>query len=244
MIEALLAAGMLLAFGAQPLVPWRAASLPAERRRIWALAALPLLAGGTLAAILLLSRHPDAALAQGLAPGSGSPYPKGMLVLLGGQALALLLGWIAGARMEAGGWKLLALFGLLVLLAAQFTAEVLRIGEAQSGPLALVFALIACRTLMALGAGEALAPSRPRFAPAASLGLAGYLLFLPRPIAAALLTQQGLFPFAAAALLFAAAPWLPERLRRPALLAAALLAGLGLTLAADLTRDLAPMGIG
>lgn len=240
MIEALLTAGMLVAFGVQPLVPWRAASLPAERRRTWALAALPLLAAGALAGLLLLGRQPDAALAQGLAPGSGSPFPKGMLILLGGQALALLLSWIAGARMEALGWKLLALFGLFVLLAATFAAEVLRIGEGQSGPLGLVFALIGCRALMALGAGEALAPGRPRLAPAAAAGLAGYLLFLPRPIAAALLTQQGLFPFAAAALLFAAARWLPERLRRPALLAAALLTGLGLTLAADLTRELVP----
>jgi len=128
-----------------------------------------------------------------------------------------------------------------VLFAAIFGAEVLRVGEGQSGPLTAVMALVGCRLLIALGAGEAVAPGRPRLAPAAALGLAGYLVFLPRPVAASLLASQAWLPFATAALLFAGARWLPERLRRPALLAATLLAGVALTFAAAHTRALAPM---
>jgi len=79
MIEILLTAGILLAFGAQPLLPWRAAALAPERRKACVLLALPLLAAGTLAGIVLLDRHPDAALAQGLSPGTGSPYDPAML---------------------------------------------------------------------------------------------------------------------------------------------------------------------
>jgi hypothetical protein len=241
MIEILLTAGILLAFGAQPLLPWRAASLPAERRKTCILLALPLLAAGTLAGVLLLEQHPDAALAQGLSPGNGSPYDPAMLVLLGALTLALVLAWVAGPRLEPNGWRILALFGLFVLLAATFGAEVLRIGEGAYGALTTVFALIACRLLIALGAGEVLAPGRPLLAPAAALGLAGYFALLPRAVTHSLLASQAWLPFASAALLFAGARWLPERLRRPALLAATLLASVALTLAAAYSRATAPL---
>jgi len=240
MIDILMTLLTLLAFGLQPLLPWRAAGLTAEGRRRWAPLALLALAAGAFAGLRLFALHPDAALAQGLSPRSGTRFAAALLVLLLGWMLSLLLAWIAGAKLETNGWRVLGLFGAFVLFVASLIAEVLRIGEGSAGPLAFVFALAFCRFLIALGGAEALAPGRQRLGPAAALALALYLFFLPRPVSAALFAQQKVLPFAAAALLFAGARWLPERLRRPALLAATFLAGVGLTLAANLSASLMP----
>lgn len=241
MIEALLAAWLLIAWGAQAVAPWRAAALPPRERRPWALAAIPLLASGVLCAFRLLAEHPDAALARGMGAFRGSPFALATALLFMASLLAALLAWVAGEKLEPAGWRLVALFGAAFLFAASFGGELLRIGETRPGPLWALFGLTCCRFLIACGAGEAVAPGRPAlapFAPLAALALLAYGLLLPQPVAAALLARQGWLPFATAALLFGAARWLPQRLRRPALVAAALLAALALTLAAELSRRL------
>jgi hypothetical protein len=238
MLEPLLAAWILIAWGAQAAAPWRAAALPPQGRSPWALAAVPLLASGALSAFRLLAEHPDAAMARGMGAFRGSPFALATALLFSALLLADLVAWLGGEKLEPAGWRLVALFGAAFLFAASFGGELLRIGETRPGPLWALFGLTACRFLIACGAGEAVAPGRPALAPFAALALLTYFVLLPQPVAAALLARQGWLPFGTATLLFAAARWLPQRLRRPALAAAALLAGLALTLAAELSRRL------
>lgn len=241
MIEVLLTAWILLAWGAQAVAPWRAASVPRPESRPWALAALPLLASGAWCALRLLQSHPDAALARGLGGFGVSPVPKAAALFFGALALSALLAWVAGPKLEPAGWRIIALIGALFLFVVSFAGELLRIGETRPGPIWALFGLGLCRFLIACGAGEALAPGSPaaaRLAPLAAFALPAYLLLLPRAFAGVLLAHQGWLPFAMGSLLFGAARWLPARLRRPALAAAALLAGAALSLAAELTRHL------
>jgi hypothetical protein len=231
-------AWLLLAWGAQVVFPWRLAALDPERRRPWVLALLPLLVTGALAAFAAVQLHPDAALVQGLYPFGASALERGLAVLFSALALAdalIATGW---RRMEAAGWKIAAGFGLAFLLAATWVAELMRTGEGPaSAPLAFL-ALVALRMLLALGAAEALAPGRPLLAPAAGLALPLYALLLPAPLAHALGSHGRWLTLAAAALLLLAARWLPPALRRPALLAGTLLAGLCLGQATHLSQGL------
>ena len=238
MIDALLLAWMLVAWGAAAVVPWRLAGVVPERRRGWAFSLLPLLASGALAAYGHLQIHPDAAVVQGIYPFGGSGIARIVAVLF--VALALACGFAAATwrDLETTGWRIVAGFGLAFLLAATWAGELIRTGEGPSnGALAFV-ALILLRTLVALGAAEAAAPGRPFLAAGAGLALPLYTLLLPSPLTQALGAQGRWPPLAAAAILFLAARWLPARLRRPALLGAALLAGLWLAQAAHLSEQL------
>jgi hypothetical protein len=232
-------AGLLLAWGAQAEIPWRLAGLgPAPRQR-GALALLPLLVAGALAAFLAIQAFPDAALTQGLYPLGASIIGRVLAVLFAAAALAEALVAAGRRSLDVTGWRLASAFGATFLLAATWAAELLRIGEGPvNTPLAFL-ALVALRALIALGAGEALTPGRPLLAVAAGLALPLYALLLPAPLARALAAHGQWLTLAAAALLLAAARWLPPTLRRPALLGGALLAGLYFSQATHLSQTLA-----
>ena len=92
-------------------------------------------------------------------------------------------------------------------------------------PLGLV-ALLAATVSLAAQPDVALAAGRPRLGILAALALGFYLLVLPPGGAAALVRSGDALTLATSALLFAAARWMPARLRRPALLGATVLAAL------------------
>jgi len=238
-LDGLLLAGLLLAWGGQALLPWRLAGRE-ERRRAWSFVPLALLVAGALAAFGHLQNHPDAAVVQGLYPLRAAKVGRILTILFPAVALADAL-LAAGRRsVEAPGWRIAAGFGLAFLLAASWAAELLRVGEGPaSGTVALV-TLALLRSLISLGAAEALAPGRPAFATAAGLALPLYALLLPATLAHALHGQW--LTLGAAALLFLGARWLPVSLRRPALVAATLLAGLYFAEAARLSQVVASPG--
>lgn len=236
--DGLLLGWVLLAWGAQAVLPWRLAVLTPERRRLWALALLPLLLTGALAAFFHVSRHPDAAVVQGLFPLAASRPGRILAVLFFALAAVDLLLFVSWRRLEAAGWRIAAGFGLVFLLAATWAAELTRAGEGPESALLAFLALVALRVLAALGAAEALAPGRPGLAMAAGPGLLLYGLLLPARLAHALGDSGQWLTLAAAALLLLGARWFPAHLRRPALLGAALLAGLYLGEAARLSQEL------
>jgi hypothetical protein len=237
-MNGLLIAGILVVWGSQAVAPWRLRRGDEAARRLWGHAALPLLLAGALAALLYVHDRPDAAIAAGLSP---------LLSTLPGRVLTLLLAALVGAdlilalgkgRVENLGWPLAASLSLLFLAAASLEMELLRVGEGQQGPLPLLFAAAGCRLLVTLGAGEAAAPGRPLFAGMAGLALPLYFLCLPLPLQRAIAGTGAWLTLAGAALLFLAARWFPASLRRPAVLAAALLAGLFFAQAGDLYQAL------
>src|SRR6202035_3715771 len=77
------------------------------------------------------------------------------------------------------GCPLPAASALAFLAAAAFAGELLRAGEGPQGAPRLLLAAAACRLLLALAAGEAVAPGRPLLALAAGLLLPVYFLVLP-----------------------------------------------------------------
>ncbi len=236
--DGLLLAGLLLAWGAQAVLPWRLAGLDAERRRYGALALLPLFLTGALAAFLYVVRHPDAAIVRDLYPPGASRSGRALMVLFFALTVSDLLLFFTGRRLEAAGWRIAAGLGLVFLLATAWDSELMRIGEGPQGTLVPFLALVALRTLAALGAAETLAPGRPLLAAAAGPALLLYGFFLPAPLAHALSVRSQWLTLGAAALLLLGARWLPPPLRRPALLGATLLAGLYLGQAARLSQEL------
>lgn len=239
MLDGLLTSLFLAAAGAQAVAPWRVALLPNDARRPWGYALLPLLLAAALALLLWVRIHPDAALAVRLVPLAASQAGKVLGILAAALAAADLVALIGWRRMEDAGWRLLAGFGLAALGAACYAAELLRAGEGPASPPAILALAAACRALTALGAGETLAPGRPLFAVAAGLALPAWFLVVPADLTDTLLRQGAAFPAGAAALLFLAARWLPMRLRRPALAAATLLAGMLFAQAALVSQTLA-----
>jgi hypothetical protein len=211
----------------------------AAARRAWSLAALPLLLAAVTLGAALAARRPHAALGAGWGELAltGAAF-RAAAVLLAALALADAVAALGRRRLEPAGWRLVAGFGLAALAAGMLALELLRIGTGPPIALAPVLLAAGWRALLALAAGEALAPGRPWLAPLALPALAGYWLALPPPLAA-LLRAEGLHWTAlAAALLLASAPWLPARLRRPALVAGVLLAAFLLARAAALTAAL------
>ena len=93
MATGLLLALILIAWGAQAVVPARLARADEPSRLFWARAALPLALAGAMLAVLVLGSNPDAALVSGLAPFWGRI--PGRLILL--SLAALLLAEIEGA---------------------------------------------------------------------------------------------------------------------------------------------------
>jgi hypothetical protein len=243
--DGLLLAGLLLAWGAQAVLPWRLAGLDTglntERRRAGALALLPLLLTGALAAFFYVLRYPDAAIVQGLYPLGASRAGRTLTVLFFALMVSDLFLFLTWRRLEAAGWRIAAGLGLVFLLAATWAAELARIGEGPESAAIPFLALVALRALAALGAAEALAPGPPRLAAAAGPGLALYGFLLPAQLAQALGARGQWLTLATAALLLLGARWFPPSLRRPALLGATLLAGLYLGQAARLSAELGVM---
>lgn len=239
MPDGLIMAWVLFAWGVQAAVPWRLPGTGPGARRLWAMASLPLLAAGVVAALWYVQTYPDAAIASGLYPLKTTRPGRLLLVLLPALLLAGLVAAVGWKKLEDAGWRIAAGFGLAFLAAASWAGELVRAGEGpESGPLPLAL-LVVCRLLLGLAAGEIVAPGRPLFATAAGVAFPLYWLLLPANLAN-LLTQSGaLVTLGASALVLLAARWLPERLRRPALAAAILLAGLVLAQAATLSQTLA-----
>jgi hypothetical protein len=245
MLDYLASLATLAVLGAHVTVPWRlargAGAAPpaapaADPRRAWALAALPaLLAAAALAGALAAAR-PHAALGAGWGElaFTGAAF-RAAGVLAAALVLADGVAAFGHRRLEPSGWRLLAVFGLAALAAGSLALELLRIGAGPAIALGPVLAAAGARLLVALSAGEALAPGRPWLAPLAVPGLAIYWLALPPALRGPLIAEGSHLTGAAALLLAAAAPWLPARLRRPAAIAAALLAALLVARAGALT---------
>ncbi|HKV07021.1 MAG TPA: hypothetical protein VJ725_02715 [Thermoanaerobaculia bacterium] len=239
MPDGLIMAWVLFAWGAQAAVPWRLPGQGPGARRFWAMASLPLLIGGVVAALFYVQAHPDAAIASGLYPLKATRPGRLLLVLLPALLLAGVVTALGWKKLEDAGWRIAAGFGLAFLAAASWAAELVRIGEGpESAPLPLAL-LVLCRLLLGLAAGEIAAPGRPLFAVAAGLAFPLYWLLLPANLANALTKSGALVTLGASALVLLTARWLPERLRRPALGAAILLAGLVLAQATMLSQTLA-----
>jgi hypothetical protein len=216
---------LLSAWGAQAVGPWRISAVERRlHRRAWSYAAPLLLLAGVLAGLALLVRHPDAAIAAGLAPLTRSVPGKLLVALVPGLLAVDLISAKAGRGLEDRGWWIAAGCGLATVGAACWAGELLRTGEGPESPPTAQALLIGCLMLLALAAGEQLAPGRPVWAAAAGPALLAYLFLLP-PEVNAELRRGGIAPTAiAAALLLATARWLPVSLRRIALGAGVLLA--------------------
>ena len=240
--DGLLLGWLLLAWGAQAVLPWRLAGLDTrlntERRRAGALALLPLLLTGVLAAFFYVLRHPDPAIVQRLYPLGASKAGRMLAVLFFALMMSDLFLFLTWRRLEAVGWRIAAGFGLVFLLVTAWAAELMRIGEGPESAAVPFLALAALRALLALGAAEALAPGPPLLAAAAGPGLVLYGCLLPAQVVHALGARGQWLTLATAALLLLGARWFPPALRRPALLGAALLAGLYLGQAARLSAEL------
>jgi hypothetical protein len=246
-MNGLLLALVLVAWGSQAVAPWRlrragettaTPPTPSRARQLWGHAALPLLLAGALAALLYVHERPDAAIAAGLSPLFSSLPGKILVLLLAALLGADLVLALGKGRVENLGWPLTAALGVLFLAAAAVAGELLRVGESQRGPLPLLFAAALFRLLVTLGAGEAIAEGRPLLAVGAGLALPLYFLCLPPALRLAIATGGYWLTLVAATALFLAARWLPASLRRPTVIAAALLAGIFLAQAADLSLTL------
>jgi hypothetical protein len=237
-MSGLLVAVILLAWGSQAVAPWRLRRADEAARRLWGFVALPLLLGGALAALLYVHDRPDAAIIAGLSPIFSTLPGRLLVLLLAALLVADLILALGKGRVENLGWPLAAILSFLFLTAATLAGELLRVGEGQRGPLSLLFAAAGCRLLITLGAGEAIASGRPLLALAAGLALPLYYLCLPGPLKRAIAGGGYWLTLAAATVLFLAARWLPVSLRRPTLLAAALLAGIFLAQTGDLSQAL------
>ena len=240
--DGLLLAWLLLAWGAQAVLPWRLARLDTglntERRGSGALALLPLLLTGALAAFFYVLRHPDAAIVQSLYPLGAARTGRVLTVLFFALMVADLFLVATWRRLEAAGWRIAAGLGLVFLLAASWAAELTRVGEGPESALFPFLALVILRALAALGVAEALAPGPPLLAAAAGPGLVLYGCLLPAQVVHALGARGQWLTLATAALLLLGARWFPASLRRPALLGATLLAGLYLGQAARVSAEL------
>ncbi|HYG64333.1 MAG TPA: hypothetical protein VEL74_17275 [Thermoanaerobaculia bacterium] len=246
LLDGLVMAALLAAWGAQAVAPWRLASRlpgrPEEARRFWGYTILPLYAGGVLAALSWAHTHPDATVAAGLVPITSSPWGRALAILAVALLAADLVAVVGRRRLEDAGWRILGGFGLAALAAVCLVAELLRAGEGPVSPLPVTTLAAACRLLVALAAGEALAPfgagGRPLLALAAAPALGAWFFVVPAGLADALVRSGALLTAGAAAVLFLAARWLPASLRRPGLAAAALLAGLFFAQAAAVSQAL------
>lgn len=240
----LLLALILTAWGAQAVVPWALRHGGDTGRRYWGFLALPAALAGALAALLYLREHSDAALAAQLfrplatVPGRLLALLFPVLLLVDGLLL------VARQRLEDLGWKLAAGLALPFGAAAGLAAELVRTGEGPAGTWPQIYAAAAIWLIVALAAGELLAPGREegwksRFALPAGLIVPAYFLTLPGPMRQAVQESGAWITLGIAALLLLAVRWLPPALRRPGLAAAVLLAALFLERVAGLGQSLA-----
>lgn len=240
----------LLGFGAHALLPWRLVAGEEGPRRRWARFALPTLLLAVLLLLLTGAARPDAAISTGLGLGvASSPAGRAIGVALAGLLLGDALLFFGGPRPEPGAWRLFGVLGGLGLAAGSLGAELLRLGEGPDPGATALLAAALCRAGVGLAAAETFETDVPRLAPLGAIALALYGLTLPPALRAGLLHGGDYLTFGAGAALFALARFLPRRWRRPALLAATLLAAIGFARAAALsaasgvllTRPLGPL---
>ena len=213
----------LVTLGGHALVPaWLARA--ADRRRAWALAALPLALATGVLELRRLAARPDELLAAAPITAPIALRVAGItwLALLLADTL-LVFGW---RRLEPAGWRVLAGFGWVALVVGSGLEEISRVGRDPSVTIVGLLIATGCRTLVGWAAGAALLPRRPWSSLIGALALVAHALFLPAPIAAALLARGWWTTLAAAGLALGSAPWVPLRLRRPAAIAGVLLAAL------------------
>jgi hypothetical protein len=215
-------------WGAPAAAPWRLAGAPRGRRRLWAWTTPSLLLAAIVGAYGMLAARPEEAMAAGLAPLGASLPGRLLMPLVPALFAATLLAAYAWERLGAPAWRMIGALGLATLVAVAWAGErlatVAHAPEGVEGEPAWILALrVACRVLLALGAGELLAPGRPVWAPAAGLALPLYLWFLPPEVRLPLWQHGGAPTLAAATAVLLAARWLPAALRRAALGAGALL---------------------
>jgi hypothetical protein len=259
LLDALCLIVLLVGWGAQAAVPWHLGHLAAAgadpgaagdsgpaaagagepRWRVWRLASLPLAVAGLVAAVSLANRNPDATIAGHLMPLTASTPGRLLAVLVPAMLGASLVGSLAGRRLDRQGLRLMAVFGAAAVGAAGWAGELLRTGEGPVSPLWRLLLLAACRLALALAAGEIVAPGRPRWSVAAGAALAAYLPLLPTALRGLLWAEELQLTCAAAALLLAAARWLPPALRRPALATGIVLAAIVLARAGRVSQTLA-----
>lgn len=227
----------LLVWGAHALVPWRLATAPERSRSLWARVALPALGASILVTAAGLRAAPDAAAAWRLHELESSVLPTLLLAVVLVAAilgdLLLALGW---RRLEPLAWRVLAGIGALALAAVTLASDLVRIGWGPVPPRGALLGAALLRVPLALAAAEA-ALGAPRFAtPLAGLGLAGAALLWPPPLLDALGADRA--TLYAAVLLFLLARFFPVRLRRPAAIAAVVLAALFLARAGEVSQHL------
>lgn len=244
-LGALLLALGLTTWGAQAAVPWSLRRGDDAGRRYWGFLALPAALVGALAALLYLRWHAEAALAAQLfrplatVPGRLLALLFPVLLLVDGLLL------VARQRLEDLGWKLAAGLALLFGAAAGLAAELVRTGEGPAGTWPQIYAAAAVWLVLALAAGELLAPGQENgFALPAGMLLPIYFLALPGPLRQAVQGSGSWITLGIAALLLLAVRWLPPALRRPGLAAAVLLAALFLERVAGLAQSLANQPFG
>jgi hypothetical protein len=241
------AALTLLLWGTFSLVPWRLRAAPAAAQRWWARLAVPLLllAIGLVAWTLRL--HPDAALTVRVHSWiEGGKIARSALLLVAVLGVATTLLALAWEKLEPTAWALVAAFGLAGWGAVAAVLEMLRMGEGPPNTVMEMVVAVLAHAYLGLAAAEAVAPAsrsgRPWLAlpgMLAALAVGLYLWALPAPVLGILLRQGAGLTATLTAVLFAAAPWLPLSLRRPALLAGTLLAGLLYGWASDAAASLA-----
>jgi hypothetical protein len=226
----------LAAWGAHAAVPWRLARQPPEARRLWRLAAPPLLAAGVAAGLWRIAAAPDRALAAGIATlPLGSRFAAWICLTIFALAAADGLIALGGARLEPLGWRLASLLGCAALGSSVLAAELMRAEAPVSQATPTLLAAAACRAAVGLAAADLLSPGRPVATPAAGIAAALYPLLLPRPLLRALVAHGVVFTLGAAAALLLLARFVPRRLQRLAVAAGLLLAGLGLARATELS---------
>lgn len=210
----------------------------AERRRLWALIATPLLLAAALAGLFTLGVRLDAALAWGL---SWPPRSLAALVLIAagiGVGLSNLILFVGHAKLEPAGWRIAAALAAALLVTSSFAGELLRLGRGPGAGLTGIVVGTVVRVALAMAAGEA-AAGRVRYLSTAA-GLA--LPFLLTAFAASVRATLGadLLTLGAATFLLLAARFLPASLRRAAAGAGILLAALFLERTGDLSTALEP----
>lgn len=229
----------LVVWGAHATAPFGLARGDGKSPSRWRVAALPLALVTLTAGLAALRGDLDGALAAGFGPGFPASWAvRTALLLLFVAVLSDVALFVAGGNLGGGERRALASCGALGAAGSALAAELLLDGDAATWwPILLLAA--GCRLAVSLAAGEVLAPWRPRLGLLGTGGLLLYPLLLPPKLNALLSLSGDRMTLGASALLFAAARWLPARLRRPALVAAALLAALFFARAAALSSALA-----
>ena len=239
MSEAPLLAIALVAWGSHAAAPLAVRDdLPARTR--WRWLALPLGGAAALALALTLATDPDRALAAGLGPLPIGTPRTGFLSF----ALFLLLATdslvaAGGEKLGRKGFTLAGIVGLVALVPSSWIYELLRAGEGPTGSLPWLIAATVARILLALAAGELLAPGRPRWAALAPIAIPLSFFSLPAAVRSILVAGGDPATYLAAAVLLTASRWLPERFRKVALGAGVVLTAIALARAATASAALA-----